>query len=251
MRPILWILGFLGISALPAAGHVCGYYDVQGAYGMQLWGTTSIGVEGPQPLASIGRLVFGEDGGVTGLASVDLAGYFLGNPVTGTYTFTTRCSLTFELRDQSGGVEHFRGLATPGGATVRIQQTDPDTGETGVLERTAASCGDASFQGAWSFTLSGTASQFDTQEAPGSSFSLRGTVFSDGQGNLVLQSAGGKTTGSYSVGSDCVAEMELGVVEGDSAGILKLRGVLVEGGKVMLAAESDPARIATARFTRR
>jgi hypothetical protein len=250
MRPILWLLALSAISVLPAAAQACGYYDVQGAYGIQLSGTTTVGVDGRQPLASVGRLVFDDDGGVTGITSVDMAGYFLGNPVTGTYTFTTQCALTFDLRDDSGGLEHFRGIAIPGGASVRIQQTDEDTGETGVLERTPSGCGNPSFQGAYDFTLSGTASQFDTQERPGSAFSIHGTVIADGAGNLVFQTAAGKTTGSYSLDSDCVAEIELGLVTGDSAGILKLRGVLVKNGKLLLAVESDPARIATARFTR-
>ncbi|HTX39879.1 MAG TPA: hypothetical protein VME43_32900 [Bryobacteraceae bacterium] len=248
MRAIL-LLCLIGIGAPSAAAQVCGRYDVRGAYGIQLYGTTTIGANGTQPMAGIGRVYFGDDGGVTAVTSVNLDGYFLGNPVTGTYTFNNHCALTFDVRDQSGGTEHFRGTATEGGQTVEIRQTDPETGERGVLERTPATCRNASFQGVFTFSLSGTASQFDTEEAPGSAFSIEGTVTADGAGNLVFASAAGKTTGTYQLDSDCVAEIELGILKGDSAGILKLRGVLVKQGKLLLAAESDPARIATARFT--
>ncbi len=249
MRPTLLFLCLVGIGAPPAAAQVCGRNDVQGAYGFQLSGTTNIGAPAAQPMVAIGRLVFDGEGGVTGVSSADLAGYFLGNPVTGSYAFKTDCSLTFELQDDSGAYQHFSGLAKEGGASVEIHQTDPETGERGVLERTPATCQNASFQGVFAFSLSGTASQFDTEQAPGSTFSTEGTVTADGAGNLVFTSAAGKTTGTYQMDSGCVAEIELGLLEGDSAGILKLRGVLVKQGKLLLAAESDPARIATARFT--
>jgi len=237
------------IGTMPSAAQTCGRADVSGAYGFQLAGTTSIGADGPQPMVAIGRLVFDGQGGITGVSSADLAGYFLGNPVTGSYAFKSDCSLTFALQDDSGAFQHFTGLAKPGGASIDIRQTDPDTGERGVMEKTPASCDAASLHGAFNFTLSGTASQFDTEESPGSQFSLSGTMTADGAGNLTFTTSAGQTTGSYQLDSGCVAEMELGILEGNSAGILKLRGVLVKQGKLLLAVESDPARIASARFT--
>lgn len=249
MRTILLVLGLAWLGNSAGAAEVCGPYDILGAYGFQLSGATTIGVDGPQPMVAIGRLVFDEDHNVTGVSSADLAGYFLGNPVTGSYSFHTDCSLTFALQDDSGTYQHFSGVVKERGATIEIHQTDPDTGEPGVMERTPGGCGNASFHGAFAFSLSGTASQFATDQAPGSPFSVSGTVIADGAGNLVFTSSGGKTTGSYTLDSDCIAEMELGLAEGDSSSILKMRGVLVKQGKLLLAVESDPARIATARFT--
>lgn len=249
MLRILFLLCLAAISGLPLAAQACGRDDVQGAYGFQLSGTINIGTNGPQPMAAVGLLVFDGHGAVGGVSSAALDGYFLGNPATGSYSFKTDCSLRFELRDDSGATQHFSGVATAGGARVEIHQTDPDTGERGVLERTPADCNTASLQGAFALSMSGTASQFATDQPPGSAFSLSGTVTADGAGNLVLITTAAKTTGSYQLDSDCVAEMELGVSNGESAGIVKLRGVLVNQGKLVLAVESDPARIATARLT--
>jgi hypothetical protein len=249
MRRIFLLLCPMAIGGLPASAQVCGPNDVQGAYGFQLSGTTTIGADGPQPLASIGRLVFDGAGVVSGVSSVDLNGYFLGNPVTGTYEFKTDCTLAFQLQDDSGAFQHFGGVANEGGASVEFHQTDTGAGGHGVLEKTPDGCKTETFHGSYTFAVSGTASQFATDQAPGSAFSLRGTVDADGAGNLALTTASGKTTGSYQLDSDCVAEMELGVSNGDSASILKMRGVLVKEGKLLLAVESDPARTATARFT--
>ena len=54
MRSLLVMLGLMGIAGLPAAAQVCGSNDVHGAYGLQLWGNTTIGVNGPQPMAAAG-----------------------------------------------------------------------------------------------------------------------------------------------------------------------------------------------------
>jgi hypothetical protein len=248
MRQIHVFLCLVVAASLPAWAQVCGRDDVQGAYGFQLSGTTTIGSNGPQPQAGIGRLVFDGQGGVSGVSSVMLDGYFLGNPVTGTYTFKTDCTLTFQLQDTSGGFQNFSGVAKEGGASVEFHQSDTGAGGHGVLEKTAGACKTESWHGSYTFTLSGNASQFATDQAAGSVYSVKGTVDADGAGNLTLTTSTKKTTGSYQLDSDCIAEMELGVPDGDSASILKMRGVLVSDGKRLLAVESDPARIATARF---
>jgi hypothetical protein len=250
MRGFLYLICLIAIAALPASAQVCGRNDVQGSYGFQFSGATSIGANGTQPMVGIGHLVFDGAGVVSGVSSVNLDGYFLGNPVTGSYQFKENCSLTFQLQDDSGAFQHFRGIAKEGGASVEIHQTDSDTGQGGVLERTpAAGCSSASLHGDYMLTLSGTASQFATDQSPGAAFSLKAAVNADGAGNLAVVSGGVNTTGSYTLDSDCVAEMELGVTIGNSASILKLRGVLVQKGKLVLAVESDPARIAAVRLT--
>lgn len=249
MRGPIILLFLVVLGGMPAAADVCGRTDVLGSYGFQLSGTTTIGAAGPQAQAAVGRLVFDSDGNVNGVSSVNLNGYFLGNPVTGTYAFKTDCTLTFQLQDDSGGFQHFQGLAKSGGNSAEIHQTDEGAGGRGVLERTPESCSAESLHGLYALALSGTASQFATDQAPGSAFTLSGTVDADGAGDLALTTAGGKTTGSYQVDSDCVVEMQMGVAFGDSAAIVKLRGVLVKGGRLVLAVESDPAHTATALLT--
>jgi len=245
MRSLFLALGFAGLAA---AANPCGPNDIQGTYGMQLSGVTTVGVDGPQPVAAIGRLVFDENGGVNGVSSIGIAGYFVGSPVNGKYSFKADCSLTFDLRDQSGGFQHFAGVAKDNATRVDIRQTDAQAGADGVLLRTASGCQTASLHGAYAFNLAGTASEFADGRERGTPLSVKGTVTSDGAGNLELTWTGGHTTGTYEVDSDCIAEIELGVTQGDSADIVKLRGVLVNQGRLLLAVESDPAGVAIARL---
>ena len=249
MRGILIFAALVTAGGLPALADVCGRDDVQGAYGFQLSGTTTIGAFGPQQQAAIGRLVFASDRSISGVSSVNLNGYFLGNPVIGTYAFKTDCTLSFELQDDSGATQHFQGLSKPGGNSVAIHQTDEGAGGRGVMERSYGGCSVVSLNGSYAFGLSGTASQFATDRAPGAPFTVSGTVKADGAGGLAVTTADGETTGSYQVDGDCVVEAQMGVMSGESASIVKLRGVLVKGGKLLLAVESDPAHTATAQFT--
>ena len=97
-----------GLLCAAASGQVCGANDLSGGYGFQLAGTTTIS-GAPTPMAAIGRLAFETEGRISGTSSVNFNGLFLGNPVTGTYTFQTNCAIAFELQDDSGAWQHFQG----------------------------------------------------------------------------------------------------------------------------------------------
>ena len=83
--------------------------DILGAYGFQLSGSSTISGR-PSPVGGVGRLVF-EDARrtVSGYSSVNFNGFFLGNPVTGSYEFQTDCTLTWTMQDDSGAFQHFKG----------------------------------------------------------------------------------------------------------------------------------------------
>ena len=81
-----------GLAFSANAADVCNPRDFQGPYGFQLTGETTVSGD-PQPAASLGRLVFDGDGGVSGTSSVKFAGLLLGNPVTGTYEARTDCGV--------------------------------------------------------------------------------------------------------------------------------------------------------------
>lgn len=219
MRAILSLL----VAALPAWSQVCGNFDLAGAYGFQLSGTSTIS-GAPKPIAAIGRLVFETGGRVSGTSSVNFGGLFLGNPVTGAYAQSADCSVTFDLQDDSGAWQHFRGTLTPGGERARFQQTDEGAGARGVLAKLPASCGADSVNGNYAVTIDG----------------RRTTTSADGRGNLSWKSGESVNSGTYSVDSDCFAEIQFGI---------KLRGVVVDGGKTVLAVETDPLKVATATFT--
>jgi hypothetical protein len=218
MRALLLAL-FLSAAA---SAQVCGGNDLSGAYGFQLSGTTSIAGL-PKPMAAIGRVVFEAGGHIVGTSTVNFGGLFLGNPVTGIYTFQTDCNLTFELQDDSGAWQHFRGVVQPGGGRASFHQTDPGTGGRGVLEKLPDACSAAAFRGRFAVTIG----------------SQKTVTVADGNGNL---SSTGEATnsGSYSVDSDCFVQLNFGV---------QLRGVLVNGGKTVLAVQTDPGKVSTATFT--
>jgi hypothetical protein len=226
---------------------VCALTDIHGPYGFQLTGTTTIsGTE--TPIAVVGRLVFDDSGGVSGVSSVNFNGLFLGNPTTGSYQFQTDCSMTFSLQDTSGGYQHFSGNAAAGGDRVDIRQSDPGTHERGAMIRSADGCGAGSFRGKYNFTMSGHATPFASEGSQGSG-SVRASVEADGAGNLVVVRGSARTSGTYTVDSDCVVQLDFGLADGDNATSIKMRGILVNGGKAMLAIEVDPEQVGSARFS--
>ncbi|HEV3198180.1 MAG TPA: hypothetical protein VGZ73_09740 [Bryobacteraceae bacterium] len=229
------------------AADICAPTDIYGPYGLQLAGTTTItGKE--TPIASIGRLSFDGEGGVSGVSSVNFNGLFLGNPTTGSYEFNTDCTLTFRLQDTSGAFQHFSGKAAPGGHRVEIRQTDPGTGERGLMVRSADSCSAADFRGQYNFTMTGSATPLAGEGTKGS-VSAKALVVADANGNLTVTHGNSKTSGTYTVESDCLVQLEFGLADGDSVNLLKLRGTLVNGGKEVLAVQTDPEQVAAARFS--
>ena len=206
-----------------ASAQVCGGNDLAGAYGFQLSGSSSIAGL-PKPMAAIGRVVFQSGGHIDGYSSVNFGGLLLGNPVTGNYAFQTDCSLTFELQDDSGAWQHFRGTLQPGGARASFHQTDPGTGGRGILQKLPDTCSAATFQGKFAVTIG----------------SQKTVTTADGNGNLSSSSSEATNSGTYTVDSDCFVQLNFGV---------QLRGVLVNGGKTVLAVQTDPGKVSIATFT--
>jgi hypothetical protein len=239
----------LAVACFPAsAADICAPADIHGPYGFQLAGTTTIsGSE--TPIASVGRLVFDGASTITsGVSSVNFNGLFLGNPITGNYETKADCTMTLNLQDTSGAFQHFTGKAAPGGDRVEIQQSDPGTGERGLMVRSADGCDATGFHGQYNFTMSGRQTPLASEGSKGSG-SARALVQADGNGNLVLLRGNTKTSGTYTVDSECVVQLDFGLGDGDSSTSVKLRGILVNGGKEMLAIETDPEQVASARFS--
>ncbi len=233
------------VLPLCAAAQVCNPADIQGTYGVQLSGTSTISGK-PTPVAAIGRLEFDGRNQATGYSSVNFNGFFLGNPVTGTYEAKPDCTMTWSLQDDSGAWQHFSGKASPDGRRVEFRQTDPGAGGRGVLQRTPDACDAAAFRGAFAFSMSGEPTPF----GEGDRLNAKGDAEADGAGNLRLKWAKSETNGSYSVDSDCFVQLDLSVPSGAEGMIelVTLRGILVNGGKDLLAVQTDPERVASARF---
>ncbi len=201
-------------------------------------------------MAAIGRVELDGSGKISGYASVNFGGYFLGNPVTGTYEAKADCSLTWSLQDDAGNWQHFAGTFASAGTRVEFHQTDLGTGGRGILARTPDGCGAGAMKGRYAVSVSGSATPFAGQSGP-PRISAEGEAEADGAGHLALTwNSKARTEGSYSVDSDCVVEAELAIPTGPDgrAEPVKLRGMLVNQGREVLAVQTDPERVAGARF---
>ena len=160
------------------------------------------------------------------------------------------------LQDDSGAFQHFSGTVTPGGKKVTFHQTDPGSGERGIMLRTSESCTETDFRPSYTFTMSGVYTPLAPDGASGP-ISAVGTINVTSSGSLTLKRRMRNTdvtaSGTFNVESNCFVDFEFTLREGDGqpAIPMKLRGILVDEGKEILAISSDPAVTLSARFTAR
>ncbi len=248
------LLAWISAFAISARGaDVCEPKDLQGAYGFQLTGQTTISGT-PQPSVTLGSLVFDGEGGVSGTSSVKFAGLLLGNPVTGMYEAHKDCSVSWSLQDDSGAYQHFSGIAAPDTRRVKFSQTDPGGPQGGLLVRVAAQeCKVSDLLPKYAFTLSGTIIPMTDGGSP-NTVAAKGVMEENSHGHfqLTLEGTPPHTTDvSIAIESDCTVEMGFTLpAQGDAAAPpVNLRGILVDDYKQILAIQTDPGAVASARFT--
>jgi hypothetical protein len=232
--------------AVPAcAADACDPAKLEGAYGFQLSGHTTISADS-KPVVSVGRLVFDGHGVLSGYSSVNFAGYFLGNPVTGAYEAHDDCTITWSLQDDSGAFQHFIGKLTPDNSSAEFHQSDPGGAQNGVLQKVAAQCSAAGLAPLYSFGIAGGTTPMNPGDVA-RPISAAGSVEPDAAGNLKITVPGGAppTAGTITVDSDCFAQISMALPSGDS---INLRGILVNGGKQILAMQTDAGATVTAKF---
>lgn len=212
------------------------------------------------PIAVVARLVFDGEKSIAGYSSVNFNGLSLGNPVTGTYEVKPDCSMSWSLQDDSGAFQHFSGVVSPGGGKVDVRQTDPGTGEGGTLVRTAAACKATDVRGRYGFTLSGTYTPL-APDGDSGAIVAKGVIDAGPGGKFTLsrgsERSGGsmdaKSDGTFEVDADCIVRFEFILPAGDSEAAvpMKLRGILVNEGREILAIHTDPSAVVAAKFTAR
>ena len=229
----MWSNSFFLLVLLPGvvakAGDVCNPTKLVGPYAFQLSGSTTISGT-PKPTASLGRIIFDGSGNLSGTASATFTGFLLGNPVTGTYEAKADCSVTWKLQDDSGAFQNFSGTVSTDGTRIQFRQTDPGGAQHGIMRQTPDTCSAADLQTKYKFTLSGSTTPMQPGESP-RMVSLEGTL--DVAEN-----------GSFQVDSDCSVHFVLTLPPSP----MSLRGFLVRGGKEILAFQTDPGAMVTARF---
>jgi len=238
---------------LPVCGEdSCTLAALQGPYGFQLSGDTAITGDS-KPVTALGRIMFDGDGAMSGYSSVMFGGFLLGNPVTGTYDAHSDCTVSWALQDDSGGFQHFSGTFTPDGKRVDFRQTDPGGAQHGIMERSKDDCKVADLQKSYTFTLSGSSFPMAAGEVS-STVGLKGTMASDVNGNFKLTIEGNSpATADVTVNleSDCTMQLEFSVPveDGGTGTSMKLRGILVNDGKQILAIQTDPGWMVSGKFT--
>ncbi len=226
----------LGLAA-QAAG-VCDPADLVGPYAFQLTGSTDISGT-PQPTASLGRLAFDGRGSLSGTASATFRGLLLGNPVTGSYEAKSDCSVIWTLQDDSGGFQNFSGTLSTDGTRVQFTQTDPGGAQRGIMQKTSDACSAADLLKKYDFTVSGSTSPMQAGE-------VAHTVSAKGTLDIA-------ENGSFQLESDCSVQFELTLPDQDGQDTevspMAMLGFLVNGGKEILAFQTDPGAMVAARFT--
>jgi hypothetical protein len=231
MRPNWLLLLLLLPSAAAQAGDVCDPTNLVGPYAFQLSGSTTISGT-PKPTASLGRITFDGSGSLSGTASATFTGLLLGNPVSGSYEAKSDCSVTWKLQDDSGAFQNFSGTFSNDGTRVQFRQTDPGGAQRGIMQKTSDTCSAADLQKIYKFTVSGSTTPMQPGELP-HMVSAEGTLD-------VAQN------GSFQVDSDCSVHFVLTIPPGRSP--TTMRGFLVNGGKEILALQTDPGAMVAARF---
>jgi hypothetical protein len=245
-------LTWIFLMGLPLCADVCNPADLQGPYGFQLSGETTISGES-KPVTNMGRMVLAGDGGISGYSTAMFAGFLLGNPITGTYEARWDCTVTWSLQDDSGAFQHFSGVATPGGGQVHFSQTDPGGPQDGIMARTPAACKTADLRKAYAFTMAGSSIPMLPGEAS-STVAAKGSIQADENGNYKLAPEGGPpltTDVAIEVDAECIVDIELTLSAADPQTVtpVKLRGVLTDEGKQILAIRTDPGAMVSATFT--
>jgi len=224
----LWFL----LPGVAAHAGVCNPTKLAGPYAFQLSGLTNISGT-TKPIASLGRLTFDGHGSLSGTASATFGGVLLGNPVTGTYEAKSDCSVTWTLQDDSGALQNFSGTFSSDGTRVQFRQTDTGGAQNGIMQKISDSCSAADLRKKYKFTVSGSTTPMQPGDVPH-------TVSAEGTLDVAAN-------GTVQVDSDCSVHFIWVLPDGPSS--MTMRGFLVNGGKEILAFQTDPGAMVAARFT--
>lgn len=236
-------------ASTAVSADLCTPTKFQGPFGFQVSGDSTISGE-PKPIVGVGRLIFDGTGALTGYSSVNFAGWLLGNPVTGRYEIRTDCSLVFSLQDESGNLQHFRGVVTGDHKSAHFRQTDAGGFEQGILVQTAADCTAGDVRPFYRFTINGFIVDMETGHAAG-------RVFLTGFADVTSDSSGKLTSGansdalgrvSFYLEDGCFVNLELTLPEGSIQNIRRFRAILVNNGTELFGIATDPATAVKLHF---
>jgi hypothetical protein len=234
----------------------CSNSSVTGIYGYLGGGIDNDGT----PTAILLQLTFDSSTGnftATGTNSKD--GVIESGSGTGTYTVASNCTATGTITFSGGTTKSFSFVVTSSGG---LKEVDGNTGATSggfALAQGSPTCTNAGLKGSFGFQATGV---FVTGAPFTGPLDLIGklalSVNKSGDGMITGEVAGSENgtiltfteepvTGSYSVSSDCTGTLSI-TPEGQSA--LNFSFAVVDGGKELMAIETDADTVSTAALQR-
>ena len=147
--------------------------------------------------------------------------------------------MIWKLRDDSGGFQSFSGTLSSDGTSVPFKQTDPGSAQHGIMKKIPGACSTADLPQKYSYTVSGSTTPMVPGQVP-HTVSAKGTL------DIARN-------GSFQVESDCSVTFGLTLPpqdgQVDQPPPMNMRGFMVNGGKEILAFQTDPGTMVSARLT--
>ena len=256
---------FLGVTPPVQAehGNECTRGSLKGPYGYVF-----SGLQFPSPpspvgvgaVAAAGLIAFDGEGGLTAQDTFNNGVTISHRTGTGTYTVDSDCTGSAELGGDFGGLSFYFVIVSRG-REFSFLVTNPGTLQPGVAMATGdEKCTLASFKGTYRNTrLDYRAAAFFSNANAGLEVAIV-----DGRGSIffppVTQSTNGvfahpTATGTYTVSSNCIATLDLLIVDGATSVHRHREGVIVDGGnQALFVGATGPGEVGgvgTAQFKKR
>lgn len=249
-RNICSVLSFaLIIAGTQVARASCSNASVKGSYGV-----ISTGLNGSlQPATSVDQITVDGAGHISGTSTKSIDGSIVDYTLTGSYSITANCTGTATFTNQDNQTEHdkiYLNNATTTGLNTGafLIQTDALHVQSSiVVAQGVATCNDLVVKNSYSFESTGTV-MGTGQVAAAGRLTLNGTGSISGTETLSLDGtihASISVTGTYTINSNCTGSATL-TAAGLSAMHFNL--VVVNGGKELMAVETDPNTIVSGTF---
>ena len=244
----MFLITTIGFSAVAAAA--CSNSSISGIYGFSTSGTNSDGL----PEAVVGQFTATPgttSGSLSGMETASVNGTTGVVSFSGTYQVSGNC--TGQVTVKVSGAKklgHLRLVIVSGGAEIDFVDTDPGQTSLGyALAQGNATCTDLGVKANYGFQ--------DTGLVVGSGpIALTGRLTLDGNGGAKGSQSGTQAgavvtnvplSGSYSVNSDCTGSATLTPQGGVAT---NFNFVLVNGGKTVLAIDTDATTVITGTLKR-
>jgi len=250
----------LTLAAHAKDANECTQQSLRGSYGYVLQGLQFPSPPSPvgaMPVSAAGLMVFDGEGGLAAQDTFNSGVAISHRTGTGTYAVSSDCTGSGELGGDFAGLSFYFVIVSHG-REFSFVVTNPGTDQPGVAMTTGdEECTVASFKGTYVNTrLDYRAVDFF------STVNIGLEVASvDGKGSLffppVVQSLNGvftypTATATYTVSSNCIATLDLLIVDGGTSVRRRREGVVVDGGKQawFTSANIPSTNAGTARFKR-